>query len=246
MGERVEGRRAVLEALRGGLDLVRVEVARGAKGDSAIAEIRRAASERGVPVFEVSRESLDAASERGRHQGVAAILRGFRYASLADVFAAHAGDAESTLVVLDHVTDPGNLGAVARSAEAAGAHAVIVPERRSAPVTAVVHKAAAGALAHLPVVRVVNVARALEEIKRAGYWVVGASGDAPTDLWSAPLEGRIALVLGSEGSGLSRLVSETCDVLVSIPMLGRVGSLNVAQAATVLLYEHVRRRSAGR
>lgn len=244
MAERVEGKRAVLEALRGGLDIERLEVVRGLSRDAVLGEILQAAAQRGVPVREVARQSLDASSERGRHQGVVAVLRAFRYATLGDVLAACREKPDSTLVVLDHVTDPGNFGAVARSAECAGADAVVVAERRSAPVTAVVHKAAAGALAHLPVVRVTNLVRAIDELKHAGYWVVGASGDAELDLWRAPLDGRIALVLGSEGRGLSRLVEESCDALVSIPLLGRVGSLNVAQAATVLLYERVRRLRA--
>lgn len=241
MGERIEGRRAVLEALRGGLEVERVEVAQGLARDAVIDEILSVAARRGVPVREVARRSLDASSERGRHQGVAAVLKAFRYATLAAVLAAGREKADSTIVLLDHVTDPGNFGAVARSAECAGADAVVVAERRSAPVTAVVHKAAAGALAHLPIVRVTNLVRAIDEIKAAGYWVVGASGDAEVDLWHAPLDGRTALVLGAEGRGLSRLVKQSCDVLVSIPLLGRVESLNVAQAATVLLFERVRR-----
>lgn len=246
MAVRVEGKHAVLEALRGGLDVERLELARGLARDATLKEILRAAAERGVPVHEVARHVLDASSERGRHQGVSAVLREFRYATLAEVLGACRGKADSTVVVLDHVTDPGNFGAIARSAECAGADAVIVAERRSAPVTAVVHKAAAGALAYLPVVRVTNLVRALEALKQADYWVVGASGDAELDLWRAPLDGRIAFVLGSEGRGLSRLVEQSCDVLVSIPLLGRVASLNVAQAATVLLYERVRRARCAR
>ncbi|MDI6712435.1 MAG: 23S rRNA (guanosine(2251)-2'-O)-methyltransferase RlmB [Anaerosomatales bacterium] len=241
MAERIEGRRAVLEALRGGLEVERLEVAQGLARDAAVREILDAAARRGVPVHEVERRALDASSERGRHQGVAAVLKAFRYATLGEVLEASREKPDGTLVVLDHVTDPGNFGAVARSAECAGADALVVAERRSAPVTAVVHKAAAGALAHLPIVRVTNLVRAIEEIKAAGYWVIGASGDAETDLWRAPLDGRVALVLGSEGRGLSRLVEQSCDVLVSIPLLGRVESLNVAQAATVLLFERVRR-----
>jgi 23S rRNA (guanosine2251-2'-O)-methyltransferase len=246
VSERVEGRRAVLEVVRGGLDVERVEVARGAAREPVVADIVREAQARGIPVVEVPRDALDAQSERGRHQGIAAVLTAFRYAALADLLRATEGKAESVAVLLDHVTDPGNFGAIIRSAECAGADAVIVAERRSAPVTPVVHKAAAGALAHLPIVRVTNLVRAIEELKRAGYWVLGASEAAVTDLWHAPLEGRVALVLGSEGRGLSRLVEESCDLLVSIPMLGRIASLNVAQAATVLLFERVRRSVSGR
>lgn len=242
MSDRIEGRRAVLEALRGGLDVERIELARGLKRDAVVAEVVREAHARAIPIIEVSRHALDAASERGRHQGVAAVIRAFRYATLHEVLNATADKAESVVVVLDHVTDPGNFGTIVRSAECAGADAVVVADRRSAPVTPVVHKAAAGALVHLPVARVANIVRAIEELKRAGYWAIGASEKAAVDVWHAPLEGRIALVLGSEGRGLARLVKESCDVLVSIPMQGHIESLNVAQAATVLLFEHARRR----
>lgn len=244
MSERIEGRNAVLEALRSGATLKRVLLARGIKADDAVREIMSLARAAGIQVEEVDRSVLDRESERGRHQGVAAIAPDFRYASLAEVLARAAGKERSIIVALDHVTDPGNFGAVIRSAECAGADGVVVAERRSAPVTAVVHKASAGATSHLPVARVSNLVRALEELKQQGYWVAGASEHARDSLWDAPLEGRIVLVLGSEGTGLSRLVSETCDFTVSIPLVGEVGSLNVAQAATVLLFEWVRR--AGR
>ena len=244
MSERIEGRNAVLEALRSGATLKRVQVARGIKADDAVREIMSLARSAGIPIEEVDRGVLDRASERGHHQGVAAIAPDFRYASLAEVLARAEGKERSIIVALDHVTDPGNFGAVIRSAESAGADGVVVAERRSAPVTAVVHKASAGATSHLPVARVPNLVRALEELKQRGYWVAGASEHARDSLWDAPLDGRIVLVLGSEGTGLSRLVSETCDFTVSIPLVGEVGSLNVAQAATVLLFEWVRR--AGR
>lgn len=234
----------MLEALRSGATLKRVQLARGIKADDAVREIMSLARAAGIQVEEVDRSVLDRESERGRHQGVAAIAPDFRYASLAEVLARAAGKERSIIVALDHVTDPGNFGAVIRSAECAGADGVVVAERRSAPVTAVVHKASAGATSHLPVARVSNLVRALEELKQQGYWVAGASEHARDSLWDAPLEGRIVLVLGSEGTGLSRLVSETCDFTVSIPLVGEVGSLNVAQAATVLLFEWVRR--AGR
>ncbi|MGB4592199.1 MAG: 23S rRNA (guanosine(2251)-2'-O)-methyltransferase RlmB [Coriobacteriia bacterium] len=244
MPERIEGRNAVLEALRAAVALERIQIARGVRDDDSIREIKSLARVAGIPVSEVDRAALDRESERGHHQGVAAIAPDFTYATLADVLA-RAGDKErSVVVVLDHVTDPGNFGAIIRSAEGAGADGVVIAERRSAPVTAVVHKASAGATSHIPVARVSNLVRALEELKERGFWVAGASEHASDSLWSAPLEGRIVLVLGAEGSGLSRLVSETCDFGVSIPLVGEVGSLNVAQAATVLLFEWVRR--AGR
>ncbi len=147
----------------------------------------------------------------------------------------------SLVVVLDHITDPGNLGAVARSVEAVGASGLVIPAKRSAEVGQVARKAAAGALEHLRVAKVANLSRALDELKQAGYWVAGASEHATESVWEARLDDRLVLVMGAEGSGLSRLVSEHCDFLVSLPMAGRVGSLNVAQAATVLAYEWLRR-----
>jgi len=144
-------------------------------------------------------------------------------------------------VVLDHVTDPGNLGAVIRSVEVAGGDAVIIPSVRAASIGPVAHKASAGGTSHLPIVQVPNVARMIDRLKEEDYWVGGADERAEQDLWDAPMEGRLALVLGAEGAGLARLTRERCDFLVSIPVAGRVSSLNVAQAASVLVFEWVRR-----
>ncbi len=245
MPERIEGRNAVIEALRSGRELERVFIARGVKHDASLDEIRELATKAGIPVTAVERAELDRASERGHHQGVAAVAAEFEYAALADVIAGAEGKERSLLLLLDHVTDPGNLGAIIRSAEVAGAAGVIVAERRSAPVTTIVHKASAGATAYVPVARVTNLVRAMEELKAAGFWVAGASEHATQTLWDAPLDGRLVVALGAEGEGLSRLVAERCDFLVSIPVNGRVSSLNVAQAATVLAYEWVRRAQVG-
>lgn len=241
MSELVEGRNAVAEALAAGLPLERVLIADGVRPDRALDRVRKLAQERGVQVVERPRRELDSMSDHGAHQGVVAIARPFRYAELSDVLGAVEGDADSLIVALDHVTDPGNLGAVARSAEAVGARAVVIESRRSAQVTAAAFKASAGAVAHVPMVRVANLTRALVAMKEAGYWVAGASEHAERSAWDAPLEGRLVLVMGAEGEGLSRLVRETCDFLVSLPVEGKVGSLNVAQAATVLAYEWARR-----
>jgi 23S rRNA (guanosine2251-2'-O)-methyltransferase len=241
VSERIEGRNAVIEALRSGRELERVFIAHGVKHDASLDEIRTLAQQAGVPVTGVDRVELDRASERGHHQGVAAAAAEFVYATRAEVVQRAEGRERSLVVLLDHVTDPGNLGAVIRSAEVAGADGVIIAERRSAPVTTIVHKASAGATAHLPVARVTNLVRALDELKSAGFWVGGASERAEQTLWEAPLDGRLVLALGAEGEGLSRLVAEHCDFLVGIPVNGQVDSLNVAQAATVLAYEWVRR-----
>jgi len=239
--EIVEGRNAVLEALRAGRRIERVLIAEGVRPDPGLDEVRTRSAEAGVPVVVVARRILDAGSERGAHQGVIAEVAPFEYASLDGVLASTSGASLSLIVALDHVTDPGNLGAVIRSAECAGADAVIVTERRAAPMNAAAYKAAAGAQEYLPIVRVSNLASALRTCKGAGYWVAGASEIAEIAVWDAPLEGRIVLVMGSEGSGLARLTSETCDFLVGLPLAGRVSSLNVAQATTALAFEWVRR-----
>lgn len=242
MADLIEGRNAVLEALRSGRPIERVLIARGVKRGRAINEIQERAAAAGVPVEVVARADLDERSPRGAHQGVAAVAEPFRYATLDDVISATEGRDRALVVVLDHVTDPGNLGAVIRSVEAAGGDAVVIPRDRAAGVGPVVHKASAGATAHLPVARISNVAQALRLLADAGLWVVGADERADLDLWEAPLEGRLALVLGAEGSGLSRLTRERCDMLVRIPLAGKVGSLNVAQAASILAFEWMRRR----
>lgn len=241
MSRTIEGRHAVAEALRAGMPLGRVLVAEGVGADAALEAILEAAADRGVTVERRPRRELDALSVRGAHQGVVAEAEDFAHAALSDVLAG-VEDAERCLIIaLDHVTDPGNLGAVARSAEVAGAAAVIVETRRSAAIGPAAYKASAGAIAHVPVVAVTNLARTLATLKAAGFWVAGASEKADTIAWDAPLDGRLVLVLGAEDKGLSRLVRETCDFLVALPVAGGVGSLNVAQAATVLAFEWVRR-----
>jgi 23S rRNA (guanosine2251-2'-O)-methyltransferase len=243
MDDVIEGRNAVLEALRSGMRLDAVTVAEGLRHDPGIEEIRRLAAEAGVPVRSAAREKLDRQSARGAHQGVIASAAPFSYADLTEVLSATAGRGRSLVVVLDHVTDPGNLGAVIRSVEVAGGDAVVIPKDRAASIGPVAHKASAGATAHLQVVQVANVARALGELKDAGYWVAGADERGEQDLWHSPLNGRLVLVLGAEGSGLARLTRERCDFLVRIPVAGKVPSLNVAQATSVLAFEWVRQQA---
>lgn len=237
----LEGRNAALEALRAEMPLTRILVAEGTKPDRSLDEIARRARHAGVKVESAPRRELDRMSERGAHQGVIAETSPFRYTDLGKVLRSTEGQAQSLVIALDHVTDPGNLGAVVRTAEVVGAACVVVQKRRSAAVTAAAWKSAAGALAHVPVAQEPNLVRALETLKAAGYWVAGASEQADQGVWDAPLEGRIVLVMGSEGEGLSRLTRETCDFLVALPQVGKVGSLNVAQATTALSYEWLRR-----
>jgi len=237
----VEGRNPVLEALRGERVPQEVFLAQGVREAPVINEIVSLARERGITVKRVDRRDLDVLSERGAHQGVIARFSGFVYATLDEVLTKSVGRSQSLILVLDHVEDPGNLGAIVRSAEAFGADGVVIPEKRAASMTAVALKAAAGAAEHIPVVMVTNIARTIERLKEVDYWVAGAAEDAESPSWDSALEGRLVLVMGSEGVGLSRLVRERCDFLVAVPLPGETSSLNVAQAATVLAYDWMRR-----
>jgi 23S rRNA (guanosine2251-2'-O)-methyltransferase len=227
----VYGRRAVREALRGRREVLEVwATERAVKGEDWLGEAR--------PKLKLEKELSERAETRD-HQGVLALVEPFRYADAYELAAA----ARPLLVVLDRVTDPRNLGAVCRSAEGAGATGVIVPAHGSAVVTPAVARSSAGAVEHLPVAVVTNLARYLEEVKGADLWVYGAAGEAPArPMWDVDLSGGVALVLGAEGKGLRPLVRRTCDALVAIPLAGQVESLNVSVAAAVLLYEARRQR----
>lgn len=229
------GRRPVAEALAAGRALHEVVVDRSA--GAGLAELAAAAERAGVAVRRAERARLDELAGGVRHQGVVALAPPFAYRALAET------RVDDLAVVLDGVTDPQNLGSIARSAELAGAQALVLPRRRSAHVTAAVERAAAGALSRLPIVLVPNVARALAELADRGVWTVGLEGGAPGSLWhSRLLDEPVALVVGAEGGGLSRLVAERVDERVSIPMRGHLGSLNAGVAAGVALFEVVRRR----
>ncbi len=234
----IEGRRAAAEALRTGFPVKRALVAEGAS-DATLAQLVDAVQAVGIPVCHVPRAELDARSSHGSHQGIMLEVGAFPYADLTDVFA-RAGEGSALVVVLDHVTDAGNFGAIVRSAEVVGAAGVVIANKRAAEVNVGAYKTSAGAVMHLPIARVPNIARALEELKRAGFWVIGASEHAEGTCWETPLTGRIALVMGSEGEGISRLVLDTCDDLTRLPQRGQTESLNVAQAATALCYEWLR------
>lgn len=241
MDDRVEGRNAVTELLATGRRVSALYVLEGARAGDPLARIGAEAAERGVPVTFVSRRELDRMSERGAHQGVIAAVEAFRYTPLEDALAAALEKKASLIIALDHVTDPGNLGAVVRTADVVGADAVIVPKDRAAGMTPSALKAAAGAAEHVAVVREANLVRALERCKELGYWVAGASEHAERVAWDSALEGRIVLVMGAEGSGLSRLTERSCDLLVRLPVRGHIGSLNVSAATAVLAYEWLRR-----
>ena len=239
--DRVEGRHAVQELLRSGHPVSKIRIADGVQAAAPLDAILRMASAAGIPVERVQRRELDRESERGAHQGVIAYASPFRYTALAEVLGRVPGTSPSLIIALDHVTDPGNLGAVVRTADAVGADCVLVAKDRSAAMTPSAYKAAAGAAGRVPVAREPNLARALEQTKAAGYWVAGASEHADTLAWDAPLDGRTVLVLGAEGTGLSKLIERTCDIMVGLPVVGAVGSLNVSAAAAVMAYEWLRR-----
>ncbi len=238
----IEGRNAVLEALRAGMALDKVYLQKG-ETDKTLGHIASKARSAGAVVVEADRRKLDAMSQTHAHQGVIALAAVREYASVEDILHLAVEKGETPLLVIcDELSDPHNLGAVIRTAECAGAHGVIIPKRRSAGLTAVVAKTSAGAVAHLPVARVPNLPSLLKDLKKQGLWVFGTAADGTTPLYEADLKGPAAIVIGSEGSGMSRLVAETCDFRVSIPMQGKLNSLNASAAAAILLYEAVRQR----
>ncbi len=236
----IEGRNSVFEALRSGRTIDKVLYA---EGDGNLNHIIAAAKSAGTIVTKCDRRKLDAMSVSGAHQGVMALVAAHEYATLDDVFSFAEKVGRAPLVVVcDEISDPHNLGAIIRSAEASGAHGVIIPKRRNAGLTAVVAKVASGALEHIPIVRVSNIPNTLNELKKRGLWIYGTGIGADSELYKTDLTGPTAIVIGSEGEGMGRLVSERCDVIMSIPMLGKTQSLNASAAAAVVLFEVLRQR----
>jgi 23S rRNA (guanosine2251-2'-O)-methyltransferase len=240
----VEGRNPVLEALRGPREVYQVYLATGVVRKGAIAEIMKECDRQGVPVLEVPRERLAGMSETKAPQGVAASVSPYRYASLDEIQAVSGAARIPLVLVLDGIEDPRNFGSLLRVADAAAVNGVIIARRRSVQVTAAVAKASAGAVEHVKVTQVSNIASTIARLKRDGLWVVGAESIGGSPYWELDLTVPLALVLGGEGKGLGRLVRESCDHLARLPMLGRVSSLNVANAGAVLAYEVVRQRSS--
>ncbi|WP_276358168.1 23S rRNA (guanosine(2251)-2'-O)-methyltransferase RlmB [Cohnella caldifontis] len=239
------GKHPVLEALKAGRPLNKIWVSEQVQRGQ-IAPILEAAKARGVVVQQADKRKLDQMAQGLPHQGVVAQAAAASYADVEEILALAAEKGESPfLVLLDEVEDPHNLGSVLRTAECTGVHGVIVPKRRSAGLTAVVAKTSAGAVEYVPVARVPNLAQTIDKLKEAGVWIAGAAGEAGTEVYRANLTGPLAIVIGNEGRGLSRLVRERCDFLVSLPMFGKINSLNASVAAGVILYEAVRQRRAG-
>ena len=238
----IEGRNAVIEALRAGETIDKIYLQKG-DTDKTLGHIASKARAAGVVVVEADKRKLDAMSRTHAHQGVIALAAVREYVSVESILQSAADRGEAPLIVVcDEISDPHNLGAIIRTAECAGAHGVIIPKRRSAGLTAVVAKTSAGAVSYLPVARVANLPALLKDLQKQGIWVFGTAADGNTDLYHADLKGPAAIVIGSEGDGMSRLVAQGCDFLVSIPMKGNISSLNASAAAAILLYEAVRQR----
>ena len=238
----IEGRNAVIEALRSGEAIDKIYLAKG-ETDKTLGHIASTARDKGIVVVEADRRKLDGMSRTHAHQGVIALAAMREYVTVESILQSAADRGEAPLlVVCDEISDPHNLGAILRTAECAGAHGVIIPKRRSAGLTAIVGKTSAGAVSYMPVARVANLPDTLKELKKQGVWIYGTAAEGDTSLYQADLKGPAAIVIGSEGSGMGRLVRETCDFLVSIPMKGHISSLNASAAAAILLYEAVRRR----
>ena len=242
-GDIIEGRRAVAEALEMGLPIKSAFIADAEQTDQTLRRLMAELADEGVAIEHVTKSRLDQMSSHGAHQGIMVRTRPFEYTPLADIIRA-AGEGDALVVVLDHVTDEGNFGAIVRTAEVVGAAGVVIANARAARVGVGAYKTSAGAVLHLPIAQVANLSRALDDLKKAGFWVCGASEHAEQGIWDAPVEGRLALFMGSEGAGISQLVLEKCDFLAKLPQRGRIESLNVAQATTALCYEWLRRTAA--
>lgn len=237
----LEGRNAILEALRNGRDMEKLLVIK-ASAEGTIKRIIAQASKKGVVIQEVSRQKLDELSQTKNHQGVIAIVSAHNYATVEDILENAKSKGEPPfIVVLDGITDPHNLGAIIRSAECAGAHGVIIPKHRSVGLNATVGKTSAGAIEYMPVARVTNIVKTMEQLKKEGLWFACADMKG-LDYFDTNMKGAIGIVIGSEGDGVSRLVKENCDFTVAIPMYGKIASLNASVAAGLLLYEVVRQR----
>ena len=239
----IYGRNPLIEALEAGNTTIDKILIQDGLRHSQIGYIRNLAKEKGVQYRFVDKRKLDTMAEGQNHQGVIAFIAAHKYAELSDIFAIAEKRNESPFVVIaDGITDPHNLGSIIRTANAAGAHGVIIPKNRSAALNATVSKVSAGAVEYTPVVRVTNLSQTMKQLQDKGLWIVGTDLSATQTHSQCDLTGALAIVIGSEGEGMSRLVRENCDFLVKIPMIGRIESLNASVAAGVLLYEAVRQR----
>lgn len=243
MANVIFGRNPVIEALKSGREIEKVMMT---STDGSAAKIMAMAKEKGIPVARAEKRYLDKLAGGAAHQGVCAFTAAYSYKNLDDALkkAEEAGE-EPFLIILDNIEDPHNLGAIMRTAECAGAHGVIIPKRNACGLTETVAKTSAGAIEYVPCIRVSNIVRTIEELKRMGFWI-GACDMGGQEYYKADLKGKLAVVIGSEGAGIGRLVKENCDFTVSMPMRGRINSLNASNAAAVLMYEVRRQRDEHR
>jgi len=238
----IVGRNPVLEIFKSDKEVDKLYILKG-ELQGSIKKIIGIAKDRNIVIQEVDRNRLDSLSDGNAHQGVVALVTSYSYKTIEDILnRAKEMKQPPFILILDGLEDPHNLGAIIRTAESAGVHGVIIPERRSASVTQTVYKVSAGAVEHMFVSKVVNISRAIEQLKDKGLWIYGADMEGENFYFDTKLEGPIALVIGNEGKGISRLVKENCDVLVKIPMLGKIASLNASNAASILMHEIVRQK----
>lgn len=238
------GRNAVTEALRAGRGINKILLADGDR-EGQVSEITALAKERGIILQFVERSKIESIAGGLRHQGVLAYVAPVAYAELEDILAkAEAAGEPPFLLLLDELEDPHNLGALLRTADATGVHGVLIPKRRSVPLTATVAKTSAGAVEYVPVARIGNISQTLKALKEKGFWVAGADMDGSQNYYEADLTGPLVLVVGSEGKGMGRLTKEQCDFIVKMPMVGKINSLNASVAGSILMYESMRQRLA--
>lgn len=243
--QNISGRNPVLEILKSDKEIDKLYVLNGDLQGS-IKKILGVAKDKGIVIQHVDKNKLESLSEGEAHQGVVAIVSEYEYREVQDMIALAGERGEDPfIIVLDEVEDPHNMGSIIRTAECAGVHGIIIPKRRSASVNSTVYKSSAGAVEHMMVAKVTNISNAIEDLKQRGLWIYGADMEGADYHFKTSLKGSIGLVIGNEGKGISRLVKEKCDVLVKIPMTGKVSSLNASNAASILMYEVVRQRHEG-
>lgn len=241
--DQIEGRNSVLELLESNRDINKIYVSRGEKHGS-INKILAIAKEKRIVTVEVDKSKLDAMSQTENHQGVIAIVPPFEYCEVDDILeSAKQKNEQEFILILDGIEDPHNLGSIIRTAETAGVHGIIIPKRRAASVNSTVNKVSAGAVEHMKIARVNNINETIKYLKENGIWICGTDMDTNTEYYKQDLTGPIAIVIGSEGFGMSRLVKENCDFLVKIPMKGKITSLNASVSAGIVIYEALKQRT---
>lgn len=242
----IEGRNPIAEALKSGREIDKIIVAKGERNGSII-KIISDAKKKGIVIQEADRAKLDSLSNTKNHQGIVAYAAAAQYVSVEDILKSAKDKGENPFIVIaDEITDPHNLGSLLRTANAAGAHGIIIPKRRSVGLNSVVAKTSAGAVEFTPVAKVSNIANTIDKLKKENIWVIGADMDGENTIYTQDFSGGVAIVVGSEGEGISRIVKEKCDFLVQIPMFGEITSLNASVAGALMIYEVVRSRYNGR